>query len=212
MVTFLPLSPEFSKRDYTSYVFKLSCLCLGHVVPELSNVSLGSSNRSDAGVDLADVIGPLQSFIFSSSSEQNIFASAECISSCVQMLAEFVDRALQPSYDPRSSLVFMAVRKFMQTRQKPIRTWGLLPLLRRMLTLLCLVGVRKDLCHHGKFQRRGHTLIWAKHRRRLLQKLLLQNSVHLDLVVVAIVLDLNWIMWNVAILLVLFDVIHDIFF
>ena len=56
IVTFLSSSPELCKRDYTSYVFKICCLCLGQVVPELSNVSLGSPNRSVAGVDLADVI------------------------------------------------------------------------------------------------------------------------------------------------------------
>ena len=56
MVTFLSSSPELSKQEYTSYVFKLCCLCLGHVVPDLPNVSLGSSNRSVPGVDLADVI------------------------------------------------------------------------------------------------------------------------------------------------------------
>ena len=106
MVTFLSLSPELSKREYTSYVFKLCCLCLGHVVPELPSVSLGSPNRSVAGVDLADVIDPLQSYLLSSNLEQNIFASAECISSCVEMLAEFGDRALQPSYDPWASVDF----------------------------------------------------------------------------------------------------------
>ena len=45
MVTFLSLSPEFSKRKCTSYVFKLCCLCLGHIVPELPNVSLGSPDK-----------------------------------------------------------------------------------------------------------------------------------------------------------------------
>ena len=29
MVTILSSSPEFSKREYTSYIFKLCCLCLG---------------------------------------------------------------------------------------------------------------------------------------------------------------------------------------
>ena len=106
MVTFLSSSPELSKREYTSYVFKFCCLCLGHVVPELPSVSLGSPNRNVAGVDLADVIEPLQSYLLSSSLEQNIFASAECISSCVEMLAEFGDRALQPCYDPWASVDF----------------------------------------------------------------------------------------------------------
>ena len=57
MVRFLSLSPELSKREYKSYVFKLCCLCLGHIVPELPNVSLGSPDRSV--IDLANVMEPL---------------------------------------------------------------------------------------------------------------------------------------------------------
>ena len=106
MVTFLSSSPELSKREHTSYVFKLSCLCLGHVVPKLPNVSLSSPSRSFAGMDLADVIEPVQSYWFSSSSEQNIFSSAECFSSCVEMLTEFEDRVLVFSYDPWASVDF----------------------------------------------------------------------------------------------------------
>ena len=73
MVTFMSSSPGLSKREYTSYVFKLCSLCLGHVVPELPNVSLGSPSRSVAGVDLAVLIEPVQSYLLSSSLEQKFF-------------------------------------------------------------------------------------------------------------------------------------------
>ena len=33
IVSFLSSSAELSKREYTSYVFKLCCLCLGLIVP-----------------------------------------------------------------------------------------------------------------------------------------------------------------------------------
>ena len=111
MVAFLSSSPELSKREYTAYVFNLCCLCLGHVVPELPIVSLGSPNQSVAGVDLADVIELLQSYLLSCSSEQNIFSSAERIPSCVEMLAEFGDRALQSSFDPWASVDFHGYAK-----------------------------------------------------------------------------------------------------
>ena len=81
MVTFLSSSPELSKREYTLYVFKLCCLSLGHVVSELPNASLGSPSRKGTGVDLADVIEPLQSYLLAGGGE-NIFSSAESISSC----------------------------------------------------------------------------------------------------------------------------------
>ena len=105
MVTFLSSNPELSKREYTSYVFKLCCLCLGHVVPELPSVSMGSPDRSSA-VDLSDVFEPLQCYLLTCSAEQNIFVSADSIFSCVEMLAEIGDRALQPSYDPWTSVDF----------------------------------------------------------------------------------------------------------
>ena len=86
-------------------MFKLCCFCLGHIVPELPNVSLGSPDRSSA-VDLADVIEPLQCCLLTCSADQNIFVSADSISSCVEMLVEFGDKALQPSYDPWTGVNF----------------------------------------------------------------------------------------------------------
>ena len=106
MVTFFSLSPEWSKREYTSYMFNLCCLCLWHTVSELPNVSLGSPDRSSTVIDLADVIEPLQSFLLTCGADQSIFVSANSISSCVEMLAEFGDEALQPSHDPWASVDF----------------------------------------------------------------------------------------------------------
>ena len=103
-VTFLSSSTYLSKRQYTSYVFKLCCLCLGHVVPKSPKLSLGSRDRSITGLDLGHVIEPMQSFFLNSSSEQNIFASLESIFPCDELLAETGDVALQPSYGPCSSV------------------------------------------------------------------------------------------------------------
>ena len=41
-----------------------------------------------------------------SSAEQNIFTSAESISSCVELLDDFGDKAIQPCFDPRASVDF----------------------------------------------------------------------------------------------------------
>ena len=106
MVRFLSSSPELSKRECTYYVFKLCCLCLGHIVSELPNVSLGSPDRSSSAVDLADVIEPIQRYLLTCNADQNISVSADSISSCVEMLPEFGDKALQPFYDPWASVDF----------------------------------------------------------------------------------------------------------
>ena len=43
MVSFLSSCPELARRGYTWDLFKLCCLCLGHVALKLPDVSLGSS-------------------------------------------------------------------------------------------------------------------------------------------------------------------------
>ena len=86
MITFLSSCPELAKREQTFHVFKLCCLCLGHVMPKLPSVALGSPGKSTAGVDLPDIIEPLQSYFLGDSAEQNIFTSADSISSCVNLL------------------------------------------------------------------------------------------------------------------------------
>ena len=106
MITFLSSSPKLAKREHTSHVFKLRCLCLGHVVPKLPCVTLGCPSKSAVEADLSDIIEPLQSYLLSSSFEQNVFTSAESISSCVELLDEFGDKAIQPCYDTWASVDF----------------------------------------------------------------------------------------------------------
>ena len=69
-------------------------------------MSLGSPDRSSIKIGLAAVIQPLESYIKTSSAERNIPLSADSISLCVEMLAEFGDKALQPSYAPWASVDF----------------------------------------------------------------------------------------------------------
>ena len=106
ILTSLSKSPELAKREQTFHVFKLRCLCLGHVVPKFPSVSLDSPGKSTAEVDLSDIIEPLQSYLLGSSAEQNIFTNAESISSCVELLDEFGDKAIQPCFDAWASVDF----------------------------------------------------------------------------------------------------------
>ena len=106
MIFFLSSIPELAKREQTSHVFKLRCFCLGHVVPKLPSVSLGSPGNSTAEVDLLDIIELLQSYLLGSSAEQLIFNSAESISSCVELFDEFGDKAVQPCFDPWATVDF----------------------------------------------------------------------------------------------------------
>ena len=65
---------------------------------------MGSPDRSRSANDLADIIEPLQCYLLTCSADRKVFVDS--ISSCVDMLAEFGDRALQRSCDPWASVDF----------------------------------------------------------------------------------------------------------
>ena len=106
MITFLSSSPELAEREHPFHVFKLCCLCVEHVVPKLPSVTLGCPSKSAAEVDLSDILEPSQSYLLSSTAEKKIFTSAESTLSCVELLDKFADRAMQPGYDPWTSVDF----------------------------------------------------------------------------------------------------------
>ena len=63
LVTFLANCPELARREYTLHVFKLCCLCLGHICPALPTVGLSYPMSGLKSVDLSSVIEPLQSYL-----------------------------------------------------------------------------------------------------------------------------------------------------
>ena len=100
MVSFLSSCPEMSRREYTWDLFKLCYLCLGHVAPKLTDVSLGSSKAGVTRVDLSSVIEPIQGYLLSGDAEGNFFTDPGFISSCMELLETFSDSALQCDYNP----------------------------------------------------------------------------------------------------------------
>ena len=100
MVSFLSSCPELSRRGYNWDLFKLCCLCLGHVAPKLPDVSLGSSKVGVTRVDLSSVIEPIQGYLLSGDTEGNFFTDPGSISSCMELLETFGDSALQGGYNP----------------------------------------------------------------------------------------------------------------
>ena len=104
MVSFLSSCPELARRGCTWDLFKLSCLCLGHVAPKLPDVSLGSSKVGVTSVDLSSIVEPLQGYLLISDAEGNFFTDPGSISSCMELLETFGDSALQRGYDPWESV------------------------------------------------------------------------------------------------------------
>ena len=104
MVSFLSSCPELSRREYTWDLFKLCCLCLGHVALKLPDVSLGSGKVGVTSVYLSFVIEPIQEYLLSGHSEGNFFTDPGSISSCMELLETFSDRALQSDCSPWESV------------------------------------------------------------------------------------------------------------
>ena len=104
MVSFLSSCPELSRRESTWDLFKLCCLCLGHVAPKLPDVSLWSSKVGVTRVDLSSVVEPIQGYLLSGDAEGNFFTDPGSISSCMELLETFSDSALQCNYDPWESV------------------------------------------------------------------------------------------------------------
>ena len=59
---------DLSRREYALHVSKLCCSCLGHIVPSMPKVELGSRRIGSANADLSCIIEPLQGFLVSSDS------------------------------------------------------------------------------------------------------------------------------------------------
>ena len=104
MVSFLTSCPELSRRECTWDFFKLCCLCLGHVAPQLPDVSLGSSKVGLTRVELSSVVEPIQRYLLSSDAEGNFFTDTVSISSCMELLETFSDSTLQSVYNPWESV------------------------------------------------------------------------------------------------------------
>ena len=118
MVSVLSSCRELSRRVYTWNLLKLCCLCLGHVAPNLPDVSLGSKTVGVTSVVLSSVIEPIQGYLLSCDSEGNFFTDPETISSCLELLETFCDRTLQSNYNPWKSVNFCGYEKIRAELEK----------------------------------------------------------------------------------------------
>ena len=106
MVTFVANCPKLAHREYTLHVFKLCCLCLGHICLALPTVELSYPTSGVESVDLFSVIEPLQSYLLCGDSAHNFFTDPDSIGRCVELVDNFGDRALQAGYNPWDSVDF----------------------------------------------------------------------------------------------------------
>ena len=98
MICFLSGCHELSRRNYNWNLFKMCCVCLGHVAPKMSHVALGSSKVGVTGIDLSCVIEPIQGYLLNCDSARNLFTDPDSISSCLELLETFCDKALRSDY------------------------------------------------------------------------------------------------------------------
>ena len=62
MIAFFPGCPELSHKSRTMRMFRLSCLCLEHVVLGVPKMKFGSSIGFVDGLDLTEIIKPVQKY------------------------------------------------------------------------------------------------------------------------------------------------------
>ena len=77
MISFLSSCLDLARREYNFHILSFCCLCLGHFVPSLPRVELGSGRNGTVNVDLSCVIEPLQGYLLSTDSERNLFKDSD---------------------------------------------------------------------------------------------------------------------------------------
>ena len=106
MVTFLSNCPVLVRREYTLHVFKICCLCLGHICPALPIVGLSYPMGGMESADLSLVIEPFQSYLLCGELTNNFFTDPVSVARCVELLDSFGDQVLQADYNPWDSVDF----------------------------------------------------------------------------------------------------------
>ena len=100
MVFLLANCPKLACREYTLHVFKLLCLCLGHICPVLPTVVMNYPMSAVESADLSSVIEPLQSYFLCGDLANNSSTDPDSIGRCVELVGNFGDQALRAGYDP----------------------------------------------------------------------------------------------------------------
>ena len=106
MVTFLANCPELARRENTLHVFRLCCLCLGHICPVLPRVGHIYPMSGVESVDLSSVIETLQSFLLCGELVNKFFTDPDSIARCVELVNNFGDHTLRAGYNPWESIDF----------------------------------------------------------------------------------------------------------
>ena len=105
MVTFPAFCPEPALNGFTLYLFKVGCLCLGHICPVLPSVRLSYPMRGIETVDSTSVTEPSPIYLMCGKLANKFSTDPESIVRCVELVDNFEDQALLAGYDPRESVI-----------------------------------------------------------------------------------------------------------
>ena len=106
MVTFFAHCPELAGKEYALDVFRLCCLCLGHICPVLPSVGLSYPMSGIETVDLSSLIEFLPNYLLCGELANTFFTDPESIASCMELVDNFGDQTLRAGYDPWESVNF----------------------------------------------------------------------------------------------------------
>ena len=106
MIFLLSSCHELSSRIRTLTMFRLSCLCLQHVVLDSPEVKFESPNGVGAGPDLSDVFRLLQSYLLRSNTDCKVFTDTSPIADCLEVVESSARSAVKSDYNPWTNVDF----------------------------------------------------------------------------------------------------------
>ena len=98
--------PSLRNRSHLLHVFRLSCLCLTSVSPDLPDVVYGSVDSSKGTCPLSEAFFPTQSYLSVVSGSSAICSSPSAIASFLTFEEQFGDAGFPDSFDPWTSVDF----------------------------------------------------------------------------------------------------------
>ena len=105
-ISFLTGCPELCHKLKALMMLRFNCLCLQHIVLDLSVSKFESPNVVDDGPDLSEIIRPIQSCLLCSNPEKTILTDASSITECLETQESFGGIAVKPGYNPWSYVDF----------------------------------------------------------------------------------------------------------
>ena len=104
LVDFLSKLPALRERKHVFHLFKLSCLCLTDMSPNLPLVTFGNVSTANPSCRSTDVILPVQSLLANLPQSVPVCTTDKALEEFSKLCMDFIEDGLDASYDPWRSV------------------------------------------------------------------------------------------------------------